>query len=253
MTSGFSLLRNKTSLITGAGRGIGKAIAKTFAANGAHLLLNARTGGSIDALCRELSQEHNISCTPVYFDVSVYEEVKQAFREIARSGKPLDVVVNNAGIMKDTMLGILDPAMVQEVFSVNTFGSLYVMQYASRLMMKEKKGSIINLSSLVGLAGNEGQAVYAGSKAAIVGITRSAARELAPYGVRVNAVAPGFIETDMTAGITGEKRKKVLGNIRMKRAGTPEEVADCCLFLASDLSRYITGQVIGVDGGMELK
>ena len=145
---------------------------------------------------------------------------------------------------------MISSAKLEEAYRVNALGTIYIMQYASRMMMKHKAGSIINTSSIVGVHGNAGQVAYAASKAAVIGITTSAAKELAPLGIRVNAIAPGFIDTDMVRSLSPEKFKERLDSIKMGRIGTPQDVANCALFLASDLSSYITGQVIGVDGGM---
>ena len=252
MGSSSKLLQDKTALITGAGRGIGRAIAETFAQSGANLFLNARKKGSLDDFCKDLSRQTGGTVTPLYFDVSAFDEVKDGFQQLIKLTKHLDVLVNNAGIMKDSVLGLINPALVNEVFGTNTFGALYVSQFASRLMMKDKKGSIINMTSITATEGSEGQTIYSGSKAALIGITKSAAKELAPYGIRVNAVAPGFIDTEMTKNLPEKRRQEVIKNIKMKRVGTPQDVANCCLFLASDLSEYMTGQVIGVDGGMRI-
>lgn len=250
MPSNFKLLENKTALITGASRGIGKAIARLFASHGCNLIVNARTAELLKKLSTELKSEFGITCTVAVFDVASFESVKAAFAELLQKRLQLDVLVNNAGVMKNSMLGMMQPEMVTELFSANAFGPLYVMQQASRAMMKQGAGSIINITSVVGEQGSEGQSAYAGSKAAVIGITKAVAKELSPHGIRCNAVSPGFIETDLTSSFTEEKRKKILANIRMKRAGTAEDVANCCLFFASDLSRYVTGQVLTVDGSM---
>ena len=162
----------------------------------------------------------------------------------------LDAVVNNAGILDDALLGMVNEKQVSHTLAVNTEAVIYHMQYASRLMMKQKSGSIVNVSSIIGRVGNAGQTVYGASKAAVIGATYSASKELAPYNIRVNAVAPGFIETAMTKQLSQEKYEQRLSEIKMGRIGTAEEVANVILFLASDYSSYVTGQVIGVDGGM---
>ncbi len=244
------MLAGKWALVTGANRGIGRAIAELFAVNHANLLLNSRDEAAGSKLCAELSSHYQIQAEPVCFDVSDPDQVKLAFQKIIKTTKRLDIVVNNAGILDNNLLGMIKAATLQQVFATNTFGPIYVMQYAARLMMTAKSGSIINLSSIVGVNGNEGQVAYSGSKAAIIGITRSAAKELAPYNIRVNAIAPGFIETDMTKSLPPAIFQERLDSIKMKRIGTPEDVARTALYLASDLSGYVTGQIIGVDGGM---
>jgi 3-oxoacyl-[acyl-carrier protein] reductase len=244
------MLSGKYALVTGANRGIGKAIAEKFAQNRCNIIANSRTEGSLDKTAAELQKRYGTQFSPLYFDVSDPDEVKNAFKKIIKITKKLDIVVNNAGVLDNNLIGMVKSETVSEVFAVNTFGIIYIMQYASRLMLKNKEGSIINVSSIVGVYGNAGQVVYGGSKAALLGITKSAAKELAPYNIRVNSIAPGFIDTDMVKSLSPEKYKERLDSIKMKRIGTPEDVANCALFLASDLSTYITGQVIGVDGGM---
>lgn len=246
------LLTGKVALVTGANRGIGRAILEAFARHGANVIGAARQTGILDDTCTKLSESHGVEVTPAYFDVSQPDQVKEAFQEVAKITKRLDVVINNAGIMDSSLLLMAKSDVMQSVFATNVFGTIYVMQYAARLMMRNKSGSIINLSSIMGVSGSEGQVVYGGSKAAIIGVTRSAAKELAPYNLRVNAIAPGFIETDMVSTLSEEKRRERVDSIRMHKVGTPEDVADCAVFLASDLSAYVTGQVIGVDGGMSI-
>lgn len=244
------MLARKWALVTGANRGIGRAIAHLFAVNHANLLLNSRDQAKGSELCAELRTRYQIQAEPICFDVADPDQVKMAFQKIIKATKQLDIVVNNAGILDNNLLGMIKASTVQQVFATNTFGTIYVMQYAARLMMTHKSGSIINLSSIVGVNGNEGQVAYSGSKAAIIGITRSAAKELAQYNIRVNAIAPGFIETDMTRTLPKDVFKERLDSIKMNRIGTPEDVARTALYLASDLSEYVTGQIIGVDGGM---
>ncbi|MDX9859023.1 MAG: SDR family NAD(P)-dependent oxidoreductase [candidate division Zixibacteria bacterium] len=244
------MLTGKWALVTGSNRGIGRTIIETFAANGAHILANARTEGSLDSICRDLTGRHSVHAHPVYFDVSDPAQVKAGFQHIFKITKQLDITVNNAGVLDNSLLGMLSAQTAQQMFATNALGTIYVMQYAARMMMKQKQGSIINLSSIVGVNGNAGQVAYSGSKAAVVGITRSAAKELAPSNIRVNAIAPGFIDTDMVRSLSQEKFQERMDSIKMNRIGTPQDIADCALFLASDLSRYITGQIIGVDGGM---
>jgi 3-oxoacyl-[acyl-carrier protein] reductase len=158
--------------------------------------------------------------------------------------------VANAGQLHDALLGMITPQMLQETFAVNAFGVAYCCQYAARLMGRNNRGSIIAVSSIIGVEGNSGQTVYGGSKAAVIGMVKSMAKELAPQGIRVNAVAPGFIDTDMARSIPADIFKERLSSIAMNRIGSPKDVADVCVFLASDMSTYVTGQVVGVDGGM---
>lgn len=244
------MLKGKYALITGANRGIGKAIVETFARNGCNIIANSRKAGSLDNVGSELKGRYNIEFHPIYFDVSDSDQVKESFKELIKITKNLDIVVNNAGVLVNNLLGMISKKTIDDVFAINTFAVIYVMQYASRLMIKNQKGSIINISSIVGVSGNAGQVAYSGSKSALLGITKSAAKELAVYNIRVNSIAPGFIDTDMIKSLSPEKYKERMDSIKMQRLGTPEDVANCALFLASDLSSYITGQVIGVDGGM---
>ena len=244
------LLAGKRVLITGATRGIGLAIAERFAAEGASLYLNGRDGPRVSQLAERLSREFGVACAPLLFDVADPEAVKAAFRELFAQTKVLDVLVNNAGILDDALIGMVTPAQIERTFACNSFSVLYCSQYAARMLQRNGGGSIINLASIIGRVGNAGQAVYGGSKAAVIGMTQSLAKELATQQIRVNAIAPGFIDTDMAHSLSEDKFQQRLDSIAMGRIGSADEVAKVALFLASELSSYITGQVIGVDGGM---
>ena len=244
------LLKEKIVLITGATKGIGLATAKTFAKEGAHLFINGRNQSLLDQLAIDLRKLSKQEISTLCFDVSDPEQVKDGFQALFKQAKGLDVLVNNAGVLDDALIGMVTPKQIENVYGANTFGTLYCSQYASRLMQRKGGGSIINISSIIGTNGNEGQAVYGGSKAAVIGMTKSLAKELAPSDINVNAIAPGFIDTDMARSLTDDKFQERIDSIKMNRIGTPEEVANVALFLASDLSSYVTGQVIGVDGGM---
>jgi 3-oxoacyl-[acyl-carrier protein] reductase len=249
MTS--TILSNKIVFITGANRGIGFATAKLFAQEGATVLLGGRDEQKLaDAIDAIKSDYHEALLEPMLCDVSDERSVKSAFKKIFSAYKRLDIFIANAGVLNDAMIGMVTSAQIQEVFGVNTFGVLYCIQYASRLMARKGTGSIIIVSSIIATNGNIGQAVYGGSKAAVIGITKSLAKELAGQNIRVNAIAPGFIDTDMARSLSSEKFNERIESIKMGRIGQPEEVANVALFLASDLSSYVTGQVIGVDGGM---
>lgn len=245
------MLQGKVCFITGSTRGIGWATAREFARNGAIVILNHR--GSEEVLqerCLALETEFSGTVIGLAADVTDTASVKDCYAQIFRRFKRLDVLVNNAGILQDALLGMITDQTIRTVIDTNLVGSLVHLQEASRLMARNRHGAIINLSSIIGRFGNEGQTVYAASKAAVIGMTMAAAKELAPKNIRVNAVAPGFIDTTMTRQLPAEKFQQRLAGIRMGRIGTAEEVAQAILFLASDMSSYVTGQVLGVDGGM---
>jgi 3-oxoacyl-[acyl-carrier protein] reductase len=244
------MLEQKIVLITGATRGIGFAIAKVFAKAGAHVILNGRDNNRLDKVVNDIAKYATQDVDRLCFDVSDPQMVKEGFQALFKMTKGLDVLVNNAGVLDDALLGMVTPEQIERVYGVNAFSALYCSQYAARLMQRRKGGSIINVSSIIGVNGNEGQAVYGSSKAALIGMTKSLAKELAPSNIRVNAIAPGFIDTDMARSIPDEIFQQRLDSIKMGRIGNPEEVANTALFLASNLSSYVTGQVIGVDGGM---
>lgn len=245
------LLEGKVALITGASRGIGEATVRAYLQQGAHVVATARDVAALQPLIdsvRESMPGARLEAVPL--DVTDPGSVRDAFQIVFKQHRRLDVLISNAGVLQDALIGMVTPEQIQQVFSVNTYGVLYCAQYASRLMARNGGGSIINLASIIGVNGNVGQAVYGGSKAAVVGITLSLSKELAPNNIRVNAIAPGFIDTDMARSIGSEKYAERVASIAMDRVGAPAEVANVAVFLGSDLSSYVTGQVIGVDGGM---
>lgn len=244
-------LNGRVAVVTGASRGIGLAVARTLAQHGASLILNARSNESLlDDAAGSIRDEFGTSVHTVLGDVASAKTADQLARCAFETGRRLDICVNNAGILRDNMVGMIPEAEINEVIGSNLHSVIHCTQAAARVMRRSGGGSIINLSSIIGRVGNVGQLVYGASKAGVIGATYSAAKELAPFGIRVNAVAPGFIETDMTKQLSAEKFKERLNSISMGKIGRPEDVANAVLFLASDLSDYVTGQVIGVDGGM---
>jgi 3-oxoacyl-[acyl-carrier protein] reductase len=244
-------LEGKVALVTGSTRGIGWASAQILSRHGATVILNGCANQDLlQRRVTELREMFGGEVDSYLGDVGNPASVKECYSAIFRNFKQLDILVNNAGILEDRLLGMVTGQNIEKVFHVNVHGVILNMQYASRLMARNKSGSIINLSSIVGRFGNSGQVVYGGSKAAVIGITFSAAKELAPFNIRVNAIAPGFIDTDMVRSLPKEKFEELLQSIKMRKIGTPEDIARSVLFFASNLSTYVTGQVLGVDGGM---
>jgi 3-oxoacyl-[acyl-carrier protein] reductase len=244
-------VKGKKVIITGASKGIGYALAEAFAANGAELHLNARDETALLRAAKQLEEQYSVSVFVHPFDVSDEPAVKKFFQSYHKTHRQLDVLINNAGQMKSSLLMMTKPAALQHTFAVNVYGAMYCAQYASRLMARQKTGAIVNLSSVLAEKGSAGQSVYSASKAAINGFTKSLARELAPANIRVNAIAPGMIDTDLLSDLNEQKRAEALKSIRMGRLGLPSEVAALALFLASEKASYITGQVLAIDGGLD--
>ena len=239
------------ALITGSTRGIGWATANLLARHGATVLLNGQTDSeTLRDRVAEIRSTYKTEADGFGFEVGSPDAIKECYAAIFRKYKRLDILVNNAGILDEGLLAMVTAENLQRTFHVNVQGVILNMQYASRLMARNGGGTIINLSSILGRVGNAGTVVYSASKAAVIGVTLSAAKELASAGIRVNAVAPGLIDTDMTKRLTPEKLQEKLKGIAMRRIGTSEDVANAVLYLASNLSSYVTGQVLGVDGGM---
>jgi 3-oxoacyl-[acyl-carrier protein] reductase len=244
-------LERKVAFVTGSTRGIGWATACVLAANGATVVLNGVSDQyALDERVSELRSTYGVKAVGLLCDAADPEDVRGAYRKIFSTFRRLDILVNNAGVLNDALVGMVSDKMVTQTFGINTFGAIHHLQGAARLMQRRKSGSIVNLTSIVGVTGNEGQIVYSSSKAALLGLTRSAAKELAPMGIRVNAVAPGFIDTDMTRQLPQAKYDERMASIKMGRIGRPDDIAHSVLYFASELSSYVTGQVLGVDGGM---
>jgi 3-oxoacyl-[acyl-carrier protein] reductase len=242
-------LKDQVSLVTGGARGIGRSIALDLAKAGSHVAVcdvdikgAEETMGLVSAL--------GVRGLAVEADVTSSESVESLFKRLAEAFERLDVLINNAGITRDNLLIRMEEADWDRVIQINLKGAFLCTKQAVRVMMKQRKGAIVNIASVVGMMGNAGQANYAASKAGLIGFTKSVAKEVASRNIRVNAVAPGFIETDMTAKLSQEVRNTYMSSIPCRRFGLPEEVARVVRFLASDESDYITGQVIPVDGGL---
>ena len=246
------LLKNKNAVVTGCNRGIGKEIVRVFAENGANIWACVREeSGTFSKYINNLEQKHSVSINPVYFDLTEEEQIKTGVKTIKKTKEPVDILVNNAGAIFTALFQMTSMKKLKEMFEINYFSQMLLMQYISRIMMRQKSGSIINISSSAALEGNEGRTAYASAKAAMITSTKVLAKELAPYNIRVNAVAPGLTQTEMMESSTPEVAlKETLNRICMKRVGQPEEIANSVLFLASDLSSYITSQTLRVDGGM---
>jgi len=243
------MLKDKIVLITGASRGIGRAIAETFSSNGARLILTGRNKKSLDDLIL-LLEPHSDGHLSFVLDVQDYDSIKKLFENLMFNKLFIDVLVNNAGIMQDFTLQMVKPDIIEETFNTNVYGTIYPSQFALKSFIRKRGGSIINLSSIIGVNGNSGQSIYSSSKSAIIGFTKSLSKEVSSLNIRVNAIAPGFIDTELNSNTEVKIYDKTINSIGMKRIGTPKEVASVALFLASDLSSYVTGQIIGVDGGM---
>lgn len=244
-------LKGQVALVTGSTRGIGWQTAIALAEQGCTVVVNGRSDEEL-LKSREthLKQTYGIEVTGILADFGDPQQIKECYQKIYKQYKRLDIVVNNAAIMEDGLLGMISDDVIKRSFDLNAIGIVHSIQAASRIMARQNSGSIINVSSIMGIQGNPGQVVYCGTKAAVIGLTKAASKELAPKNIRVNCVAPGFIETDLVKQLSSEKRAEKIANIKMGRVGTPEDVANVILFLASPLSEYVTGQVIGVDGGM---
>ena len=242
-------LDGKVALVTGGAQGIGRVISEELAGQGAHVILGDVNLEGAEKTAAELKQT-GAKTSAVRIDVSSSSDVQRAFDSIAKKYKLVDILVNNAGITRDGLLVRMKEVDWDLVMNINLKGSFLCSQQAAKQMMKQKNGAIVNIASIVGLIGNFGQANYSASKAGLIGFTKTLAREVAPRGIRANAIAPGFIDTEMTRVLEDSVREKLIEQIPLARLGEPEDVARCVSFLVSEKASYITGQVISVNGGM---
>lgn len=245
------LLENKICIITGAAQGIGRAIAEQFAADGATVYACDMKEGSMDEWAAVNSEKYHTKISPLYFDVTDATKVKNAFMSVFKNEGRIDVLVNNAGVVFNKKIGMIVRPETELMFRVNVIAVIEMVQLVSRLMARGGGGSIVNIASVTAVLGSPGQSAYSATKGAIMSFTKSAAKELAPMGIRVNAVAPGIVKTERFAELyeqSGEKIDARIQRIALGRLGTPEDIANACSFLASDRASYISGQILGVDG-----
>lgn len=245
-------LSGKTALVTGAGRGIGAAIAKKLADKGATVIINysgndKAAQDTLDDIAADGNKAEIYKC-----NVADYEEVEHMIQYVVQKYKKIDILINNAGITRDGLIMRMSEKDFDDVIDVNLKGTFNCIRHVARQMIKQRCGRIVNMSSVVGIAGNAGQVNYAASKAGIIGITKSAAKELAARGITVNAIAPGYIDTDMTRVLSDDIKDGIVSQIPLKRMGQVSDIADAAVFLVSDRASYITGQVLSVDGGMNM-
>ena len=244
------MLKDKVAIVTGGTRGIGRAIALKLADHGANIVINYRNSDKEAEELKAILEEKGVKVLTVKCDISNFEDSKNLMDKCKEVFGKIDILVNNAGITKDTLIMRMKEDDFDNVIDVNLKGTFNCAKHASAIMLKQRFGKIINMTSVVGIAGNAGQVNYAASKAGVIGLTKSLAKELGSRGITVNAVAPGFINTDMTASLSEKVKEEASKNIPLKRLGDPEDVANLVGFLASDAANYITGQIINVDGGM---
>lgn len=246
------MLKNKIALITGAGRGIGRAIAIALAKEGAEVVINYNGSEERAKEVKQTIEENGGKASIYKCNVSDFVACEAMIKDIVKEYGHLDILVNNAGITKDGLIMKMKEEDFDSVLNVNLKGTFNTIRHSARQMLKQRSGKIINISSVSGILGNVGQANYAASKAGVIGLTKTMARELGSRGITVNAIAPGFVDTEMTEVLSEEIRKNACKQIILGRFGKPEDIANTAVFLASDKADYITGQVISVDGGMNV-
>lgn len=244
------MLKGKTAVVTGASRGIGRAIAVKLAKLGANVVVNYRNSeDAVREVVKEI-EDLGVKVLAIQCDISSYSDVENMMKKSVEEFGSLDILVNNAGITKDGLLMRMKEADFDSVIDINLKGAFNCTKHVSAIMLKQRSGRVINISSVSGLTGNAGQVNYSSAKAGIIGMTKAVAREFGGRGVTCNAVAPGYVQTDMTRGLTEKVKDTIMSTIPLRRLGTPEDVANVVAFLASEEASYITGQVINVDGGM---
>lgn len=242
--------KKRNAVVTGASRGIGKAIVKQFAEKGINIWACASNyNGEFETYLKKLSQQYGVWIKPVYFDLRCDEDIKMKISDIIKEKESIDILVNNAGVPTGGLMQMTSMKTLREVMEINYVAQVYIIQLISKVMMRQKSGNIINMGSIGGIEAREGYLAYGSSKCALMWATRSIAKELARYNIRVNAVAPGLIETDMGNFKTETERNKILEGVSMKRMGLPEEIARIVYFLATEDSSFITGSIINADGG----
>lgn len=245
------LLIEKTAFITGCNRGIGKSILEEYAKNGANIFAHARCESEeFLQYINELKTEYNVEITPVFFGLTDEDSMKLAVKNIVKTKIPIDILVNNAGITYNSLFQMTSSANLRTQFEVNFFAPFLLTQYISKIMTKNKSGSIINIASTAGIDANKGKSVYGSAKSALICMSKVIANELGSSGVRCNCVAPGITKTDMLESMTEDVINETIENTDMQRAGVPQDIANAVVYLGSDLSTYVTGQVIRVDGGL---
>jgi len=245
------LLNGKTAVISGCLRGIGRTTMDIFAENGANIFACAQMEDvEFSSHIEEIAKKYGVSITPIYFDLMDENAVKLGMKKILSAKQPIDILVNNAGMAYNALFQMTSIEKMRDIFEVDFFSQMLITQSIVRVMLKQKSGSIINISSIAGIDGNAGQIAYSAAKAALIGATKTMALELGSSGIRVNAVAPGVIDTDMTRSLPDEIKAELIAPASIPRLGTKEEVAKVLLYLGSDLSEYVTGQVIRIDGGI---
>lgn len=246
----MGILTGKTAVVTGSNRGIGRELVTRFAEEGADIWACARTETEeFTGFIEELAGKRQVLIEPVYFDLSNSNQIKEGIQGIIKKKKPVDILVNNAGIAYGATFQMTSLDKLREVFEINYFAQIQIMQLISRCMMKQKSGSIINIASVGGIEANPGYLAYGSSKAALIWATKCLSKEMGSYGVRVNAVAPGLTETSMGHYKSEEELEQVVKRTSLRRMGAPKEIADAVLYLASEQASFVTGQILRVDGG----